>query len=75
MPLVSVMAVAELAPVNAMVTPDNPETFDVTWPEMLGGPAGTGVAVKLTPVISAPLTVLGLLVGLKVNPVPLGVMV
>jgi hypothetical protein len=29
------MAVAELAPVNAMVTPDNPETFDVTWPEML----------------------------------------
>jgi hypothetical protein len=35
----------------------------------------TAVAIKLTPVIFAPLTVFELLVGLKVNPVLLGVMV
>jgi hypothetical protein len=36
---------------------------------------GPTVVVKLTAVISAPLTVCGLLVGLKVNPVLLGVTV
>jgi hypothetical protein len=29
------MVVAELAPLNAMVTPDDPEPVNVTWPEML----------------------------------------
>ena len=77
MPLASVMAVAELAPLNAMVTPGTPENVatDTTWPEMLYVTGCVAVAVKLTAVISAPLTVCGLLVGLKVNPVLLGVMV
>ena len=71
MPLASVVVVAEPYPLNAMVTPDNPVPFNVTWPEML---KGAGVAVKLTPVIIAVSMFFVMLVGLKANPVLLGFM-
>ncbi len=74
MPLESVVVLSVCAPVKFIVTPDNPDPVNVTWPAMLYVGL-VAVAVKSTSVRFAPLTVCALLAGLKEYPVMLGVIV
>jgi hypothetical protein len=71
-PDASAVVVALAVPLNVSVAP-LPLAAGLTVPEMLH--VGMGVAVKLTAVTLAPLTVTGALVGLKVKPVFDGVTV
>jgi hypothetical protein len=71
-PDASAVVVPLAVPLNVSVVP-LPLAAGLTVPEMLH--VGTGVAVKLTAVTFAPLTVTGALVGLKVKPVFDGVTV
>lgn len=66
---------AESAPLSVIVTPARPVPLDVTVPEMLKVGFVFAVAVKLTPVIFAPLTACALLTGVNVKPDRDGVMV
>ena len=71
-PEASAVVVPLAAPVNVIVVPV-PLAAGLTVPEMLH--VGRGVAVKLTAVTFAPLTVTGWLVGVNVKPVFDGVTV
>lgn len=71
MPEALAVVVAAAGPVNATVAPAPPATGLIV-PEMLNV-GFVAVAVKLIPVMFAPLTVAAALVGLNVNPVWLGV--
>jgi hypothetical protein len=72
LPEASAVVVPLAGPLNVSVVPV-PLAAGLTLPEMLH--VGIGVAVKLTAVMFAPLTVTGALAGLKVTPVFDGVTV